>query len=279
MIINCRNILINCLVVLTVCILQGCSSKPASTEKVKTDKELCSSKQDIVLNRSYYASWKACERLTAQQDYHAEYVLGLLYTDDKILNAFLDSDTRMSEGIAHITNAASHNVPEAAKALGEYYDSIGNSQEAIQWFKISAWEGDHDAMISLGNAYEAQEQCILAREAYLQEIATRKNKPEGWLYLFLLSSAGCGDLKANQTEACAAYHVIVTGSEASLLQSLLAYEEANQLDKENKSISQTVKSMQDYYINNQKICSDEASRIMAGLANSGSETSQSSQQN
>ncbi len=259
------NFTLSLTILLSGLMLTGCSLWHKTSEKVVTDKDLCTSKQQIVINGGYYSAWKACERLTAKGDYEAEYVLGMLYADDKILGSFLNSETRVQEGIAHIKNAADHNIPEAARTLGEFYDQQGNTSEALKYLEIAANAKDTDAIISLAATYESMGQCQKAKKLYQEEIALKKDNAEGWLYLFLISTEGCSDLKPNMNEACGYYHKVVTTQAASTLQSLLHFEENNGTSKEKASITSTAEKIHNYYLKNQNSCEQKAIDIEGKL--------------
>ena len=232
-----------------------------------SDSQLCVSKAQIAANHSYYESWQACERLAAKGDHKAEYVLGLLYTDDKILGGFLDADTRFEKGIEHIKNAADNNVPAAQRSLGEYYEKQGNSDLARLYISKAAENGDSDALIGLATSYETEGSCQKATDYYEKEISVKKDAADGWLYLYLLAYTGCKDLKPNPNLACAYYHNVLNSSSKNTLLSLISYEKEKGTAAKKDSITRATSAVQDHYKKNMKTCAADGeamkSRLMA----------------
>ncbi len=230
-----------------------------------TDKELCSSKTQIVANHSYYESWQACERLTLQQDYDAEYILGLIYTDEKVLNGFINSEGRFDKGLEHIKNAADHNVPQAQRTIGEYYEKHNNKEQAYKYLNMAADSGDTDAMLSLATNYETDGFCTKAIPYYEKEISTKKESAEGWIYLYLLTFSGCKDLEPDPLVSCGYYHNVLNTTSKNTVLSLIEFEKTSGIAGKKGSITLTTKDVQNYYKGNSDICKKTGQEIKKKL--------------
>ncbi len=256
-------------IALSAILLGGCSLSwfggRSSESAAPSDESLCASKAQIVANRTYHDSWQACERLAAKGDHKAEYVLGLLYTDKSVLGGFLDPETRFDEGIRHIRNAADHNIPAAQRFLGEYYEKNGQGDLARSYLSRAADLGDPEAMIGVATSYETAGQCSRALPYYEREITANRAAAEGWIYLYLMTYNGCGDLKSSPALACGYYHNALNSSAHNTVLSLISYEKSSGTAAKNGSITRTTAAVQEYYKKNLQSCVVKGQEIRSRL--------------
>lgn len=256
---------------ITALLLSGCSlswfgfGSDSETSNKSSDRDLCSSKTQIVANHSYYESWQACERLTAKGDYNAEYVLGLIYTDEKLLKGFIEPENRFARGIGHIKNAADHSVPQAQRAIGEYYEKNGSTEQAREYLGKAAAAGDTDAMISLATGYETEGSCSKAVPYYEKEISAKKNAAEGWIYLYLLTYTGCKDMKPDPLLSCGYYHNVLNSTAKNTVLSLIDFEKSSKTAGKKGSITLTTGAVQNYYKGNTEACKTKGLEIKERL--------------